>query len=146
MSEAIVKKATKKPSHVPKGANGKGPVEAEHASAPDGAASTIESAPAKALKQKRAAAPDAAPAPVAKEGKTKRVKKEKVVRDSFTMPGSDYEKIAVLKQKCLDAGVSAKKSEILRAGLLLLEAAPLKRLLAAVSAVETVKTGRPAKS
>ena len=150
MSEPIVKKATKKPLRVPKGANGKTPVEAEHASAstgtPDGGASMIETAPAKAPKQKRAATPDAAPAPVAKEGKTKRVKKEKVVRDSFTMPRSDYEKIAALKQKCLDAGVSTKKSEILRAGLLLLEAAPLKRLLAAVSAVETVKTGRPAKS
>ena len=150
MSEPIVKKATKKPLRVPKGANGKTPVEAEHASAstgtPDGGASMIETAPAKAPKQTRAATPDAAPAPVAKEGKTKRVKKEKVVRDSFTMPRSDYDKIAALKQKCLDAGVSTKKSEILRAGLLLLEAAPLKRLLAAVSAVETVKTGRPAKS
>jgi len=68
------------------------------------------------------------------------------VRDSFTMPKSDYDKIAALKQKCLEAGVSVKKSEILRAGLVLLESAALKRLLAAVSAVEQVKTGRPAKS
>jgi hypothetical protein len=73
-------------------------------------------------------------------------KKEKVVRDSFTMPKSDYEKIAALKQKCLDAGVSVKKSEVLRAGLLLLEGATSKRLLAAISAVEAVKTGRPSKS
>jgi hypothetical protein len=73
--------------------------------------------------------------------------KEKVVRDSFTMPKSDYERIAVLKQKCLDAGVSVKKSELLRAGLLLLDSAPTTEgLLAAISAVETVKTGRPAKS
>jgi len=42
--------------------------------------------------------------------------------------------------------VSAKKSELLRAGPLLLESARAKRLLAAVSTVETVKTGRPAKS
>jgi hypothetical protein len=83
---------------------------------------------------------------VAAEGKAKRVKKEKVVRDSFTMPKYDYEKIAALKQKCLDAGVSVKKSELMRAGLLLLESAPAKRLLAAISAVETVKTGRPTKS
>jgi hypothetical protein len=74
------------------------------------------------------------------------VKKEKVVRDSFTMPKSDYEKIAALKQKCLDVGVSVKKSEVLRAGLLLLEGATSKRLLAAISAVEAVKTGRPSKS
>jgi hypothetical protein len=73
-------------------------------------------------------------------------KKEKVVRDSFTMPKSDYAKIAVLKQKCLEVGISVKKSEVLRAGLLLLEGATSQRLLAAISAVETVKTGRPAKS
>jgi hypothetical protein len=73
-------------------------------------------------------------------------KKEKVVRDSFTMPKSDYAKIAALKQKCLEVGISVKKSEVLRAGLLLLEGATSQRLLAAISAVETVKTGRPAKA
>ncbi|CAD6562241.1 hypothetical protein LMG28727_07696 [Paraburkholderia kirstenboschensis] len=79
--------------------------------------------------------------------KAKRAKKEKLVRDSFTMPKPDYEKIAALKRKCLDAGVSVSKSELLRAGLLLLDSAPTaESLLAAVSAVETVKTGRPAKS
>lgn len=78
--------------------------------------------------------------------KAKRAKKEKVVRDSFTMPKSDYEKIAALKLKCQEGGVAVKKSELLRAGLQMLEAASPKRLLAAVSAVEQVKTGRPAKS
>jgi hypothetical protein len=73
------------------------------------------------------------------------VKKEKVVRDRFTMPKSDYEKLTALKQKCLDAGVSVKKSELLRAGLLLLDSAPPKRLIEAISVVEAVKTGRPAK-
>jgi hypothetical protein len=80
------------------------------------------------------------------EGKTKRARKEKVIRDSFTMPKSDYEKIAVLKQKCLEAGVPVKKSELLRAGLTLLEAIPVKRLMAAIAALETVKTGRPKQS
>lgn len=149
MIEPSAKKATKKAVHPPKHANGKAPVAAEQAVAPEAAAAAADvqpATPAKAPKQKRAAAVDATPASVAKEGKPKRAKKEKVVRDSFTMPRSDYEKITALKQKCLDAGVSTKKSELLRAGLLLLEAAPLKRLLAAVAAVETVKTGRPAKS
>jgi hypothetical protein len=83
-----------------------------------------------------------------KKGNVKKVsaKKEKVVRDSFTMPKADYEKLAVLKKKCLDAGVAVKKSELLRAGLKLLESASEKRLLAAIAAVETVKTGRPSKS
>lgn len=73
-------------------------------------------------------------------------KKEKVVRDSFTMPRADYEKIATLKKKCLDAGVQVKKSELLRAALQLLDSTSEKRLLAAIAAVETVKTGRPSKS
>jgi len=76
--------------------------------------------------------------------KAKREKKEKVVRDSFTMPKSDYAKIAALKQKCLDAGVHVKKSELLRAGLALLEGISEKRLAAVLSDLETVKTGRPA--
>ncbi|MFS8979311.1 hypothetical protein PO002_33330 [Cupriavidus necator] len=43
-----------------------------------------------------------------------------MVRDTFTMPKSDYQTIAQLKVRCLEGGVRIKKSEILRAGLLLL--------------------------
>ena len=43
-------------------------------------------------------------------------KKEKVVRDSFTMPQSDYELIAALKSRSLNSGIQTNKSEILRAG------------------------------
>jgi hypothetical protein len=74
------------------------------------------------------------------------VKQEKVVRDTFTMPREDYEQLAVLKQRCLDAGLAVKKSELVRAGLLLLASEPTNRFLAAVKAVEPVKTGRPPKS
>jgi hypothetical protein len=79
----------------------------------------------------------------AKVKRTKPAKKEKVVRDSFTMPRSDYAKIASLKQKCANNGRRVKKSELLRAALTLLDAAPEKRLLAAIDALETVQTGRP---
>ncbi|SAL87733.1 hypothetical protein AWB74_08242 [Caballeronia arvi] len=75
-----------------------------------------------------------------------RVKKEKVVRDTFTMPRFDYEKIKKLTQRCLDEGVLVNKSELLRAGLVLLEAASPEELRAAAQAVEKVKTGRPPKS
>ena len=68
------------------------------------------------------------------------------MRDTFTMPREDYEQLTILKQRCLDAGVAVKKSELVRAGLLLLASEPTKRLLAAVKAVEPVKTGRPPKS
>jgi hypothetical protein len=120
---------------------------AEEKSVVAAAAPDAQLAPTKADKQKRAKPVESAEASQVVEVKAKRAKKEKVVRDSFTMPKSDYEKIAALKQKCLDAGVSVKKSELLRAGLLLLDSAPTTEgLLAAVSAVETVKTGRPAES
>ncbi|AXF12253.1 hypothetical protein CUJ91_31200 [Paraburkholderia graminis] len=143
MNVPNVEKPTKKAFHFPKSARGKG-VALEEAAAQQSA--EVERTPAKKLTQaKRVSAPKAQEVASA-EAKTKRTKKEKVVRDSFTMPKSDYEKIAALKQKCLDAGVSVKKSELLRAGLLMLEAAAPKRFLAAVSAVETVKTGRPAKA
>ena len=50
-----------------------------------------------------------------KAGKPAKAKKAKLVRDSFTMPDGEYALIAALKKRCLDAGVPAKKSEILRA-------------------------------
>lgn len=43
--------------------------------------------------------------------------KPKKVRDSFSMPQDDYDRIAGLKKACLKIGIVAKKSELLRAGL-----------------------------
>nr|WP_233451401.1 hypothetical protein [Paraburkholderia caribensis] len=110
--------------------------------------SAANAKPAKAPKEAKAVkTAKTAPAPAAAEKKLRAKKeKEKVVRDSFTMPKSDYAKIAELKQRCLDAGISVKKSELLRAGLNLLAVSPAKRLIAAVQELEAVKTGRPAKS
>jgi hypothetical protein len=148
MSEPSIRKPSKKAFHFPKHANGN--VKIDDTQVNEENVRALEAADAKpdrrkVAKQMRGAALEAAAAGSATEVKAKHTKKEKVVRDSFTMPKSDYDKIAALKQKCLDAGVSVKKSELLRAGLLLLEASAPKRLLAAISAVETVKTGRPTK-
>lgn len=107
-------------------------VSADAAAATDGGASSSK----KAKKPGNGAAPQAEKPP----------KKPKVVRDSFTMPEHDYGKLADLKRKCLAGGVQVKKSELLRAGLLALEALSEKRLLSVVAQVEAVKTGRPAKS
>ncbi len=88
----------------------------------------------------------AAAKPEKKQKKEKKTdNKVKVVRDSFTMPQSDYELIAELKQKALKAGLHVKKSELLRAGLQTfskLSAAQLKR---AITGLEKIKTGRPKK-
>jgi len=75
-----------------------------------------------------------------------KIKKPKLVRDSFTFPKDEYQAIAGLKQKALGLKHSAKKSEILRAGLKLLNSLNDKAFLAALSNVPALKTGRPAKS
>ncbi|MDH4286613.1 MAG: hypothetical protein OEV26_04240, partial [Gallionella sp.] len=57
-------------------------------------------------------------ASVAGKPTEKKIKhKAKIVRDSFTMPQSEYQKIADIKETCLKAGIHVKKSEVLRAGL-----------------------------
>jgi hypothetical protein len=94
-----------------------------------------KAAPAGRAATAKAAAPKA---PVA--AKADRVK---LVRDSFTMPKSDVDLIAGLKQRCLELGHEAKKSELLRAGLHALAALQASALLAAVSSVPRLKTGRP---
>jgi len=67
----------------------------------------------------------------------------KVVRDSFTMPLADYALIGALKRRCIGLGVAMKKSELLRAGLAVLDGLPDENLSRVVTAVESVKPGRP---
>ena len=81
-----------------------------------------------------------------KKGKPAKVKKPKLVRDSFTMPEPEYALIAALKKRCLSAGVPAKKSEILRAAVAYLAKLSDTSVLAAVRRLDVIKTGRPAKN
>lgn len=79
------------------------------------------------------------------EKKSKKNHKNKLVRDSFTMPQDEYQKISEIKEICLKAGLPVKKSEVLRAGLKALgelNAAQLKRALAGLG---KIKTGCPKK-
>jgi hypothetical protein len=100
-----------------------------------------KSAPAK----KAAHEPAPFVAEVKKAGKPAKAKKVKLVRDSFTMPEPEYALIALLKKRCLNAGVAAKKSEILRAAVANLAKLSDASVLAAVRRLEVIKTGRPAK-
>ncbi len=84
--------------------------------------------------------------PSDKASKREKHKKQKMVRDSFTMPESDYAHIAAIKDRCLKAGVSVKKSEVLRAALNCLSNLSDKALTQAIADLETIKTGRPAKN
>lgn len=67
----------------------------------------------------------------------------KVIRDSFTIPGDEYELISRIRKRCMKAGVSANKSEVLRAGLAALEAMPDRELASLFGKLPRVKTGRP---
>lgn len=132
------------------------------------AAAPIKSAPAlktaPAAKAAKAAAPaasekkpaaKAAPAEapkkagklekVAKAAKPIKVKKPKLIRDSFSMPENEYLGIAVVKKRLAELGAGAKKSEVLRAGVMVLKAMDDATLVATLATVERVKTGRPSK-
>ena len=98
--------------------------------------------PVEAVKQSAEAAKAAK---AEKELKTVKKPKLKVVRDSFTMPHSEYVKIAEIKELCLKAGVQVKKSEVLRAGVIALCAMNEAQLKGAMSALDKIKTGRPNK-
>jgi hypothetical protein len=86
----------------------------------------------------------AKPVKVLKEKKVV-VKKPKLVRDSFTFPESDYALIAELKQRALAAGCEAKKSEVLRAALVVLSGVSEQELVSAINGIDKLKPGRPAK-
>lgn len=75
--------------------------------------------------------------------KETKVKKSKLVRDSFTIPKDEYLVVDLLKQRTAQLGHPAKKSELLRAGIKLLAGLSDTALRKAVLAVPAIKTGRP---
>jgi hypothetical protein len=81
--------------------------------------------------------PSATQAPVAEKPK------QKLVRDSFTIPKSEYQLLDALKLRAAALKRPTKKSEILRAGIAALNAMADKALLAALNSVPSLKTGRP---
>ena len=70
-------------------------------------------------------------------------KKPKLVRDSFTIPKSEFAAIDTLKNRAIALGTSVKKSELLGVGLMALQGLSDAAFKAAVAAVPTLKTGRP---
>ena len=90
--------------------------------------------------KKPAAQPKATAKPVAK---VEKVKKPKLVRDSFTIPKSEYSVLEVLKLRSQKLARPAKKSELLRAGIKALAAMTDIQFKAALADVPAIKTGRP---
>jgi len=69
--------------------------------------------------------------------------KHKLVRDSFTIPRSEYAVLEALKLRAAKLERPTKKSEVLRAGVAALNAMSDKAFLAALLAIPSIKTGRP---
>lgn len=86
-------------------------------------------------------------AATAKQSGTKplKAKKQKLVRDSFTIPKLEYLILEELKHRSGKLGNSMKKSELIRAGIKALAAMSDTSFLKALYAVPAIKTGRPAK-
>lgn len=92
---------------------------------------------AKKVAAKTAVVAKPAPAPVAEKPK------HKLVRDSFTIPKSEYQLLEALKLRATALKRPTKKSELLRAGIATLNGLADKALLAALNSVPSLKTGRP---
>lgn len=80
-----------------------------------------------------------------KTEKPARAKKPKLVRDSYAMPENEYAQISELKKRLSGLRHDTKKSELLRAGIMLLAALNEDELQAVMGRIERIKTGRPAK-
>lgn len=144
---AAVKKVSAKPKAAPRAVAAK-PAKKEGAEqpapAPKAPAKAVKKAPV-AAKEKIAAAPKAEKAEKATKAKKQAPKKPKLVRDSFTIPETDYTLFVTLKQRALTAGVEVKKSEILRAAVVALAKLDDAEFVKAIGLVERIKTGRPKK-
>lgn len=101
-------------------------------------------AKAPAKKAAKPAKPPKADKP-AKAEKEDKARKPKLVRDSFTIPKTEYAVLEDLKLRAAKLGRPAKKSEVLRAGVMALAAMGDAAFLASVTGVPAIKTGRPAK-
>jgi hypothetical protein len=69
----------------------------------------------------------------------KKLAKTKLVRDRFTIPETEYEQLVELKKRLSALGFSIKKSELVRAGLLLLGAMDDTKLKAATAKLSAAR-------
>ena len=105
------------------------------------AAVKTASKPAPKATPKATAKPDAKP-----DAKAAKEKKIKMVRDSISIPKTEYTVLDDMKLRAGKLGVAVKKTELIRAGIKALAALSDSAFLAAVRAVPNLKTGRPAKA
>ena len=105
---------------------------------------TAKPATVKAAAKAAQTAPVPLSNPEAASEKTTKAKKPKMVRDSFTIPKMEYAVLETMKARAASLASPAKKTELFRAGIKALAALPDAAFLAAIQAVPSLKTGRPA--
>jgi hypothetical protein len=111
----------------------------------------IKAPPTKKMPVKSALTPPKFPAKkavAAKPEKTQaspKAKKEKLVRDSFTIPESEYVVLSSVKKACLEASIEVKKSELLRVAIGQLSQMSIPKLSNALNNLQKIQTGRPKK-
>ena len=74
-----------------------------------------------------------------------RAKKQRLIRDSFTMPEVEYQVLGHIKKQCLSGGIEVKKSELLRIGVALLGRLDRAALTAELERLVKLRSGRPRK-
>jgi hypothetical protein len=74
-----------------------------------------------------------------------KAKKVKLVRDSFTMPGHEYQVLQDIKKAALKAGIELKKSDLLRIGVSMLKNFSITQLDKARATLTKLRAGRPKK-
>lgn len=129
VKKALSKKAAAKKPVVKKAAAKKAPAK----KAPAKKAAANKPAP----KKPKVEAVEAAPA--------QKPKKVKLVRDSFTMPGHEYQVLQDIKKAALKAGVELKKSDLLRIGVSMLKNFSVTQLDKARATLTKLRAGRPKK-
>ncbi|WP_334189527.1 hypothetical protein [Noviherbaspirillum sp.] len=116
---------------------------------PEAAKDTIKKVSPAKTKVAVVAKPEAvsakAPANVKPAEPKDKVKKPKLVRDSFTMPEAEYQVLGDMKKACLKAGVDVKKSELLRVGVALIRQMDVAKIKEVLNTLPPLKAGRPKK-
>ena len=111
-------------------------------------AKTAKPAPTPRVAARKTAVADSKPPvkakPVVASAAVEVVKvKHKLVRDSFTIPKSEYAVLDELKQRAMRLTRPTKKGELLRAGIVALSAMSDAAFLVALGKIPSLKTGRP---
>jgi hypothetical protein len=70
------------------------------------------------------------------------VKTEKTIRDAFTMQESDQVLLREVLKRCMSLGFSSNKSELVRAGIMLLTEATDRELCDILERLPKIKVGR----